>query len=72
MVLMNIEIQTDRLAAVKFRATLMERKICIFGALGICRHGGGLRTELLNIMKGLEADIHVAEQFIMELRWQTD
>lgn len=72
MVLMNIEMKPDRKVLTRVRAILLERKLFVFKALGMCSHRGGLRAALLEAMNGLETDINITEQAIMELRWRTD
>ena len=69
---MNIEMKSDRKTLTRIRATLMERKLAVFKALGMCNHRSGLRTALAEAMHELETDINITEQAIMELRWQTD
>jgi hypothetical protein len=69
---MNIEMKSDRKTLTRVRAILLERKLFVFKALGMCDHQGGLRAALMEAMNGLETDINITEKTIMELRWQTD
>jgi hypothetical protein len=69
---MNILMKSDRKTLTQIRATLMERKLFVFAALGMCGHTSGLRSFLVEALNGLDTDIRLTEQTIMELRWQTD
>ncbi len=64
--------KSDRKTLTRIRAILMERKIFVFNALGMCDHNSGLQAFLSEALRGLDMDIRLAEQSIMELRWQTD